>query len=126
MILRQVGLAHALDTRRFSDDMVDWFVSLLRDTNTLKNDMRSSPNVITPLRGLDSRMLLQDDLLEHVGMPVLFLWGDEDPNGGESIARPFTARFPNAQLEVIAKAGHAPWIDEPDLCADRTRAFLTS
>jgi 2-hydroxy-6-oxonona-2,4-dienedioate hydrolase len=124
MVLRQVGLARALEAGTFSDDMVDWFVSLLRDTNTMKNDVRSSPKVITPLRGLNKRMLLPDELLERVTMPVLFLWGDEDPNGGESIARSFASRFPDAQLEVIANAGHAPWIDEPDLCASRTRAFL--
>jgi pimeloyl-ACP methyl ester carboxylesterase len=59
-------------------------------------------------------------------MPVLLLWGDEDPNGGESVARAFASRLPNATLEVIRQAGHAPWIDELDLCADRTRAFLSS
>ncbi len=125
MILRQVGLGRALETGRFTDDMLDWFVSLLRDTQTLKNEARSSPKVITPLGGLNHRMLLQNDVLARVTMPVLFLWGDEDPNGGESIARAFASRFPQAQLEVIANAGHAPWIDELDLCATRTRAFLT-
>ena len=104
--------------------MVDWFVSLLRDTDTMKNDLRSSPRVITPLRGLNERMLLSDDLLARVAMPVLFLWGDEDPNGGESVARAFVSRLPDAQLEVIAHAGHAPWIDERDRCATLTAAFL--
>ena len=123
-MLRQIGLARAIETGKFDDDMLDWFVSVLRDTDTMTNEVRSSPKVITPIGGLNRRMLLQNDLLSRVTMPVLFLWGDEDPNGGESVARSFVARFPRAQLEVIPRAGHAPWIDELDLCAGRTKAFL--
>jgi pimeloyl-ACP methyl ester carboxylesterase len=123
-LLRQIGLRRALDTGRFNEDMVDWYVSVLRDTDTMRNEVRSSPKVVTPISGLNERMLLSDDVVSRVTMPVLFLWGDEDPNGGVSVARAFAARFPNAELEVIPKAGHAPWIDELDLCADRTRSFL--
>lgn len=50
----------------------------------------------------------------------------EDPNGGEVVAQEFVARLPNAQLEIIRQAGHAPWIDQLDLCAERTRAFLAA
>jgi len=124
-MLRQIGLARAIQTGTFNGEMIDWFVSLLRDTDTMRNEIRSSPKVITPICGLNERMLLQSGLLSRVTMPVLFLWGDEDPNGGEDVARGFSARFPDAQLEVIPRAGHAPWIDEPDLCARRTQAFLT-
>jgi pimeloyl-ACP methyl ester carboxylesterase len=123
-LLRQIGLRRALDTGRFNEDMVDWYVSVLRDTDTMRNEVRSSPKVVTPISGLNQRMLLSDDVVSHVTMPVLFLWGDEDPNGGPSVARAFAERFPNAELEVIPKAGHAPWIDELELCADRTRSFL--
>ncbi|MEX2292310.1 MAG: alpha/beta hydrolase [Acidimicrobiales bacterium] len=124
-LLRQIGLKRAIHTGRFDDDMIDWYLRLLRDTDTMSNDIRSSPKVITPVRGLNERMLLTDALLARVTMPVLFLWGDEDPNGGESVARAFAPRFPDARLEIIPEAGHAPWIDELDLCANRIRAFLT-
>lgn len=123
-LLRQIGLKRAIDTGRFDDDMIDWYLRLLRDTDTMRNDIRSSPKVITPVRGLNNRMLLTDALLSRITMPVLFLWGDEDPNGGESVAQAFAPRFPDARLEIIPQAGHAPWIDELDLCASRTRDFL--
>jgi len=126
VLLRQIGLKRALVTGRFDDDMIDWYWLLLRDTDTMRNDIRSSPSLITPIRGLNQRLLLSDDLLARVTMPVLFLWGDEDPNGGESVARAFASRLPDATLEVIQQAGHAPWIDELALCADRTRAFLST
>ncbi len=125
-LLRQIGLERAIETGTFTDEMIDWFLSVQRDTDTMANDVRSSPKIVTPVRGLNERILHTDELLARVTMPTLFLWGDEDPNGGELVARRFVARLPNAHLEVIAQAGHAPWIDELDLCADRTRAFLAT
>jgi pimeloyl-ACP methyl ester carboxylesterase len=106
--------------------MIDWFLALQRHTDTMVNDLRSSPKIVTPVRGLDQRILHTDELLAGVTMPTLFLWGDEDPNGGERVAGQFAARLPDAQLEMIPRAGHAPWIDELQVCADRTRAFLNA
>ena len=57
---------------------------------------------------------------------ALLLWGDEDPNGGRPEAEAFAARLPNATLEMLDRAGHAPWIDEIDVCAAKTRSFLLS
>lgn len=125
-LLRQIGLDRAIETGNFTDDMIDWFLSVQRDTDTMVNDLRSSPKIVTPVRGLNERILHTDELLARVTMPTLFLWGDEDPNGGELVARQFVARLPDAQLEIIPRAGHAPWIDELDVCADRTRAFLAA
>ncbi len=125
-LLRQIGLKRAIETGTFTDEMIDWFLSVQRDTDTMANDLRSSPKIISPVRGLNERMLHTDELLTRVTMPTLFLWGDEDPNGGELVAERFVARLPDARLEVIPKAGHAPWIDALDLCADRTRVFLAA
>ncbi len=41
-------------------------------------------------------------------------------------AQAFAARLPNAVLEIVDHAGHAPWIDEIDFCATTTRGFLRS
>ena len=125
-LLRQIGLKRAIDTGTFTEEMIDWFVSVQRDTDTMANDLRSSPKIITTMRGLNGRMLHTDEILARLTMPTLFLWGDEDPNGGEAVAKKFVSRLPNAQLEVIRQAGHAPWIDELDVCAERTRAFLAA
>jgi len=126
VLLRQIGLKRAIDTGNFTEEMIDWFLSVQRDTDTMANDLRSSPQIITPIHGLNERMLHTDEILAKLTMPTLFLWGDEDPNGGEVIAKEFVARLPDAQLEVIPQAGHAPWIDALDLCAERTRAFLAA
>ena len=125
-LLRHIGLKRAIETGTFTEEMVDWFLSVQRDTDTMANDLRSSPKIVTPVRGLNERILHTDEVLAKVTMPMLFLWGDEDPNGGEAVAREFVARLPNAELEIVPRAGHAPWIDELDLCADRTRVFLST
>lgn len=123
-MLRQIGLKRAIESGRFDETMIDWYLALLRDTDTMANDLRSSPKTITSVRGLNPRMLHSDALLARVTMPALFLWGGEDPNGGESVAKDLVARMPDARLEMVPRAGHAPWIDELDLCAERTSAFL--
>ncbi len=122
--LRQFGLGRAIDSGAFDDHMLDWAHALLRHTDTLVNDMRSSPDVFTPIRGQNVDLLLTDDLLSRLAMPVLFLWGEDDPNGGGAVARDFAPRLPDAELVVIPGAEHAPWLDDLDTCVERTLRFL--
>lgn len=123
--LRQFGLGKAIDSGAFDDTSLDWAHSLLRDTDTLVNDVGSSPRLVTPIAGENPDVLFDDELLARLTMPVLFLWGADDPNGGVAIARSFAPRLPNAELVVIPDAQHAPWLDALDLCANRAQAFLT-
>jgi pimeloyl-ACP methyl ester carboxylesterase len=57
-------------------------------------------------------------------MPVLFLWGEDDPNGGATVARSFTPRLPSSELVIVNGAEHAPWLDDLETCVSHTRAFL--
>jgi pimeloyl-ACP methyl ester carboxylesterase len=123
--LRQFGLGRAIDSGAFDDDMLDWAHALLRHTDTLANDIGSSPKVVTPIKGFNTDLLLADELLSKLTMPVLFLWGENDPNGGAAVAKGFAPRLPNAKLVIVAGAEHAPWIDDPETCVKRTQAFLT-
>lgn len=122
--LRQFGLGRAIDSGTFDDQMLDWVHALLRHTDTLANDLRSSPRVITPIRGQNPDVVLTDDLLARTTMPVLFLWGEDDPNGGAAVARDFAPRLPNSDLVIIPAAEHAPWLDDLDTCATHTCSFL--
>lgn len=122
--LKQFGLGRAIDSGAFDDDMLDWAHALLRHTDTLANDVASSPKTVTPIRGFNTDLLLTDDLLSKLTMPVLFLWGEDDPNGGAAVARDFAARLPNAELVIVPGAEHAPWIDDPETCVARTQQFL--
>lgn len=124
MMLRQIGLKGAIDTGKFDATMLDWWVSLLRHTPTMRNEIRSTPKMITPIKGLDQAMLFTDELLARVSSPVYCFWGEDDPNGGAETAARFVARLPHATLELVADAGHAPWIDEPERATSSTLAFL--
>jgi len=126
MMLRQIGLKRAIGNGRFGDDMVEWFYVMLRDTDTMANEMRSTPAIFTPIAGLNEDMLFTDDELGRISSPVQFIWGAEDPNGGETVARALVARFPDAALQMLDEAGHAPWIDEPERCVELMLPFFSA
>lgn len=123
MILGQLGLKRALASGRFTDEMFEWFLSLLRDTDTLNNEQQSSPKLIT-VRGMNPDVVFTDELLAKVTPPTLLIWGDEDPIGAGDVARPFAAKLPNATLNIAPQAGHAPWIDDPKRTAELIQDFF--
>lgn len=125
-ILRQAGLGRAVDSGAFSPAALAWFTSVLRDTPTMRNELTATPRVVRPIRGMNGRVLLPAALRARIVAPSLFVWGEKDPNGAATIARDFVAPFPEARLELLAEAGHSPWIDEPDRVADAITSFLTT
>lgn len=121
---RQFGLGRAIDSGAFDDDMIEWAYTLLRHTDTMANEIQSMPKVVTPIKGYNVDVLLTDELLSKLTMPTLFLWGEDDPNGGAAVGKAFAPRLPNAELVIVQGAEHAPWIDDPTTCIEHTQAFL--
>lgn len=122
-MLRQIGLRDAVDSGRFDAVRIAWFLELLRETDTMLNELRDMPPLMSPLKGLNDSMLLSDATLAAVTMPTLMVWGRSDPMGGESVARAFAARLPTATLDLV-EGGHAVWMDDPDGIGARVAAFL--
>ena len=122
-LLKQIGLRHAVESGRFGPAEMGWFLSLLRDTDTMRNELDTVPRLVT-LRGFNDETLLPAALLARVACPALFVWGIDDPNGGAGIARTFVGRLPDAELELMPRAGHAPWMDDPEHVAARIQMFL--
>ncbi len=58
---------------------------------------------------------LSEAELRQLMLPVLMIWGDEDPYGGPEIGRRACALLPDARLEVIP-GRHAPFLDDPERC----------
>ena len=78
--------------------------------------------VAPPFRPNELTYALRDDL-RNLRCPVLLIWGDHDffaPSWGEELCR----YIPEAHLEVVAEAGHFPWVDEPEHVAELLRNFL--
>ena len=122
MMLKQVGMKRAVESGKFDDDMLAWSVAIMKHTGTFKSE--TGNNTFISLKGENPEFLFTDEVLQRLHMPVLLLWGDEDSNGGTHEAETFTAQLPNAILEIVDQAGHAPWIDEIEFCGAKTRDFL--
>ena len=67
-LLRQAGLGRALDSGAFSPEALDWFTSVLRDTPTMRNELTATPRVITPIGGMNRRVLLPAALRARRGI----------------------------------------------------------
>ena len=73
------------------------------------------------LRG--GRVAVTADELAGVRQQVLFIWGHDDMFAGPEYGRRACAVMPDARLEVLT-AGHCPWTDHPERCAQLLSAFL--
>lgn len=120
-LLESIGLKDAIRNGRFSDEMFAWFESMLRDTDTLSNEATTLPPILSVRGGLNPELHLDDELLGRVQTPTKLFWGENDPFGGADTGRAFTARLPRASLEMLAHAGHAPWMDDADRAAAALR-----
>lgn len=123
-MLGQLGLKDAIKAGRFSSEAIDWFQSLVRDTDTMRNELAIYPPMIDVRRGLVPEAEIPDSVIQAVQHPVHFLWGTADPFGGTEVAQRFTARFADADLHLIEGAGHAPWMDDGPGCATRMASFF--
>jgi 2-hydroxy-6-oxonona-2,4-dienedioate hydrolase len=64
--------------------------------------------------------VFDDDELRAISAPVQLIWGDRDVYGGPEVGQRAAALLPDARLEVI-EGGHAPFLDDAELCADLIR-----
>lgn len=52
--------------------------------------------------------------LNTITAPTLVLWGEQDPYIPAKFAEAYAAHLPNADLRMLADAGHWPWLDDQD------------
>jgi pimeloyl-ACP methyl ester carboxylesterase len=70
-----------------------------------------------PDKGLKKR-------IHRVGAPTLLVWGEADRLVPRAYAKEFASRLPDTRLEVVAGAGHAPQLEQPEATARVVAAFL--
>ena len=76
---------------------------------------------------MNERVLLPESLLARISAPVQFVWGAEDPNGGQEIARQFVGLLPNAELDPpVEGAGHFLQEDRGEIVGARIAEWLSS
>lgn len=69
------------------------------------------PGLLATLAGLD--------------VPVLVVGGDRDALTGVASVRNVAAAFPSATTVVLPRAGHFPWVDEPEAFRTAVSSFLS-
>ena len=62
--------------------------------------------------------------LHRIRIPTLFLWGAHDRMLSETYGRAYCAMIPGARFEPIARAGHFPHEEQPQVFAERVMAFV--
>lgn len=62
--------------------------------------------------------------LARIDVPALVLWGQSDRIVNTDYGRAFAAAIPGAKFDVIAAAGHYPYLERPQEFAQRVTAFL--
>ena len=77
-------------------------------------------------QGLFSRSFDNDDLLPKIRKPVLITHGDADAVVSQAVIDKQMNRIANAQMHVMAKAGHACFWDEPAAYNQRLREFVSA
>jgi len=65
----------------------------------------------------------QRDLLPHIAVPTLVIWGELDVRSPLSVARQFERAIPGAKLVVIPGAGHVSNLERPEPSNDVVREF---
>jgi pimeloyl-ACP methyl ester carboxylesterase len=62
--------------------------------------------------------------LHRIDKPTLLLWGDSDGLVPVEFGEAYAAVMPGARLEVLARAGHAPYIDQPQAFVAALERFM--
>ena len=122
-VMRQIGHGASIDDGRIPRLFSDWYLELQRHTHTLKNDLAMIGDALSA-SGFDPALTLTRPVLRAVTAPTHFLWGADDGFGGAEVAHQVVSAMPHASFELIPRAGHLPWLDDPRLIAGKTAAFL--
>ena len=67
-----------------------------------------------------------DGKLAALEVPVLLVFGTEDPFVSPATAHRFERELPDTELVLVEAAGHFVWEDAPERCAEALTAFLAA
>jgi haloalkane dehalogenase len=67
---------------------------------------------------------IADPRLADLDVPVLLVWGADDPFAPVAGAHRFARELRRTELVVVDDAGHFVWEDAPQRCAEAVTGFL--
>jgi pimeloyl-ACP methyl ester carboxylesterase len=78
------------------------------------------------LMTLSSAEMDTRELLSRIAVPTLVLWGDDDRRSPMHVAEQLHSAIPNAELAIIANAGHLSNMEQPEVFNALVRRFCRS
>jgi len=120
---RQSGHGPSLDDGRMPQIYVEWKVYMTNDTDWRVNE-REMVRAITGRRGWKPGVVFNADDLASISVPVLMIYGSDDPVASAETWQRFVGEIPDGRLELIEGAGHLPWFDNPDQVSTLIRDHL--
>lgn len=89
-------------------------------------DQGTQRAILRVARSIDPAGLAQAGAqLSGLEIPTLVVWGERDPWLSPDFGRAYAEQLPAAELELVANAGHWPWLDSPGV-VDRVSRFLAA
>ena len=123
MNFRQLGHKNLIGSKEFSPAHVDWGLSLMNDTDTMKNEVAVIQRASSWF-GFRSELTHRSGFLKRLSQQMLFLWGEDDPFGGVDVGLRACEALPNAKIKSFPNSGHLPWLDDPQTHTRLIRDFL--
>lgn len=78
---------------------------------------------VVRVRGARPSVALSADDLRNLSVPVLFIWGSDDPFGAVERGRKGATWLRDVEFHVVG-TGHLPWLDEPERCGELILEFV--
>jgi pimeloyl-ACP methyl ester carboxylesterase len=63
------------------------------------------------------------DLLPHIAVPTLLVWGEQDARSPLTVARQFAQAIPDTKLVLIPRCGHVSNLEQPERVNEAVREF---
>lgn len=124
-VLKQMGHGRSVAEGRIPPATYEYFASLSAMPSFAKTFSSIVRRVIW-VSGTRAGMALDEEELSRIEQPTLFIWGEDDTFGSPEVGYRAVRAMPHASIEVLAGAGHLPWLDDPDRCADLVSRFIGS
>jgi 2-hydroxymuconate-semialdehyde hydrolase len=124
-MLEKNGHGDTLAAGRIPDEFIDWRVALGRETDSMRCE-RDMVRTIVNGRAFRPGLTFTAAELEAIEQPTLLVYGTADPVGTVDLWRQTVDLLPHGRLQVVDRAGHMAWLDDPVRVGGAMSRFLES
>lgn len=118
------GHGGALADGRIPDVLLDWRVSVNRETASMQHERAMVQAIVDGSRIRDG-VTFSNAELAAVRQPTMMVYGTLDTLGDSVLWKRVMDTMPQGELAVVNDAGHMVWLDDPASVARTTEGFLS-